>query len=127
MLTRGQVVEPAVDESQTVNVVLRAGQATLHHGRMCHASSPNRSSERRLGFSVRYIAPHMQQTVGVRDYGVLVQGEDRFGHFESPPPPKEDFEPERLALYEQAQDRRKRILYQGTDAKQAQANRVPGG
>jgi non-heme Fe2+,alpha-ketoglutarate-dependent halogenase len=126
MLTRGQVVEPAVDEAHAVDVLLDAGQATVHHGQLCHASHPNRSAGRRIGFSVRYIAPHMRQVESPRDYGVLVSGEDRYGRFERPVPPSTDFAASALTQYESIMADRRRILYHGTDAAQAAAPRLPG-
>ena len=41
-----------------------------------------------LGLVVRYMAPHLKQTVAERDYGMLVRGEDRYHHFVSPPATK---------------------------------------
>ena len=49
MLTRGQEIAVEVDESETVAVPLEPGEASLHNGRLAHASAPNRSSERRIG------------------------------------------------------------------------------
>ena len=80
-LTRGQEAVYEVDESRTVKVELRAGEASLHHGRLLHASSPNVSDERRIGYVINYIAPGMRPVVAARDFAVLVRGEDRYGHF----------------------------------------------
>ena len=98
ILSRGQEIADAVDESRAVNITLRPGEMSLHHGRMFHASGPNTTDARRVGFVVRYIAPSMRQTVGARDYATLVQGEDRFGHFVTPPPPTEEFAPDMVEL-----------------------------
>ena len=49
LLSRGQEVAVDVDEAQAVNVELHPGQVSLHHGRMFHASGPNRSDHDRIG------------------------------------------------------------------------------
>jgi len=51
ILTRGQVVKD-VDESASVDLILKPGQMSLHHGEIVHGSQPNLSSERRVGFAL---------------------------------------------------------------------------
>ena len=48
LLSRGQTV-PGVEESRAVDMVLRAGQFSIHHEQVVHGSAPNASGERRLG------------------------------------------------------------------------------
>ena len=115
-LTRGQEAVFDVDESRTVKVELEAGQASLHHGKLLHASSPNVSDERPVGFVINYIAPGMRQVVAERDYAVLVRGEDRHGHFELVPPPEDDLAPEALAWHRRILRAQSEALYQETDA-----------
>ena len=113
-LTRGQEAVCEVDESRTVKVELEAGQASLHHGRLLHASGPNVSDERRVGYVINYIAPRMRQTVAARDFAVLVRGEDRYGHFEPVPPPQDDLTPEALSWHRRILGAQGDALYQGT-------------
>jgi len=80
-LSRGQEVTVDVDEDKAVDVVLTPGQATLHHGRIFHSSSTNKTDDRRIGLAIRYIHPRMQQKSGVKMYCTLVSGEDHFDHF----------------------------------------------
>ena len=47
MLTRGQELGVEVDESSAVDMVLKAGEVSLHHVMLAHASSPNLSDDRR--------------------------------------------------------------------------------
>ena len=115
-LTRGQEAVYEVDESRTVEVELEAGQASLHHGRLLHASSPNVSGERRVGFVINYIATGMHQVVAERDYAVLVRGEDRYGHFELVPPPEDDLTPEAFAWHHRILGAQADALYQDTGA-----------
>ncbi len=90
MLSRGQELKVEVDEGEAVPVCLAPGEISLHHGRMFHASGPNRSDTWRVGLALRYITPSTRQVVGVRDFAQLVRGEDRFGHFEELPRPVDD-------------------------------------
>ncbi len=90
VLTRGQQAAIEIDEGVTCKVELKPGQMSLHHGRLLHASAPNRSDERRIGYAMNFIAPHNRQVVAKRDFAMLLRGEDRFSHFEPVPPPEAD-------------------------------------
>jgi len=113
LLTRGQEIAVEVDEASAVDVVLAPGQISLHHGRLFHGSHPNRSGDRRIGLALRYIAPDMRQTVGKKDFGVLVQGEDRFGHFELLGPPKGVLHPDDVALVRRVGEIEQQYYYAG--------------
>lgn len=64
ILTRGQVVRD-VDESQAVDLILKPGQMSVHHGEIVHGSQPNTSSERRVGFALQsYMSNDIEQLVG---------------------------------------------------------------
>jgi ectoine hydroxylase-related dioxygenase (phytanoyl-CoA dioxygenase family) len=115
MLSRGQEIAVEVGEDAAVDIVLKPGQMSLHHGRIFHGSGPNQSDDRRFGVAIRYIAPSMRQAVGTRDYAVLVRGEDRFGHFVTPPAPTGDFTPEALEMCAQIDSEQVAYLYQGTE------------
>jgi hypothetical protein len=113
LLTRGQEIAVEVDEATAVNVVMRAGQASFHHGHMFHASGPNKTNSRRLGVAVRYVAPSMKQTSGEKLLVSHVSGKDEYGHFEVMPPPagrllEEDFERARRNT-----EMKRGILYNG--------------
>jgi hypothetical protein len=111
LLTRGQEISVEVDESKTVAMPLDTGQASLHNGRLAHASSPNRSADRRIGLSLHYVPPHTKQVVGEWDSAALVRGEDRYGHFRPTPVPTRDFDPEAVAFHEKATDQVREILF----------------
>jgi len=83
LLSRGQEIVVEVDESDAVDGVLKAGQMSLHHGRVIHGSNPNITNDRRIGIAVRYISTRMTQAPGGNMAATLVRGEDRFGHFRS--------------------------------------------
>lgn len=44
-----------VDESRAVDLILKAGDVSIHHPNIIHGSNPNRSSKRRCGLTFRYI------------------------------------------------------------------------
>ena len=87
-LSRGQEVEVDVDEQDAVDVVLRAGEMSLHHVNVIHGSHPNPSDHPRIGFAPRFTTPTTRQIDGEPPTAVLVRGRDDFGHFEllSEPP-----------------------------------------
>jgi non-heme Fe2+,alpha-ketoglutarate-dependent halogenase len=55
LLSHGQRIVGDVDASHAVDLVLRAGEMSLHHIDVVHGSAPNRSGMPRLGFVVRYL------------------------------------------------------------------------
>ena len=112
LLTRGQAVERPVDEATAVDVVLRPGEASLHHVRLIHGSGPNRSGERRIGFAIRYIPTHVRNLVG-RDSAALVRGADEYHHFDAERRPARDLEPAAIAAYEAANASHNAVLYAG--------------
>lgn len=59
MLSHGQEIAVEVDEAKAVDVVLRAGEMSLHDVDIVHGSNPNRASWWRTGFIVRYSTPRM--------------------------------------------------------------------
>ncbi len=82
VLFRGQNVT-GVDESRALMCPLEPGQASFHHGWTLHASMPNRSNDRRIGFNVQYITPSMKQTINPNASALMVRGNDRFNHYKT--------------------------------------------
>ena len=96
-----------------LDVVLRAGQASFHHGHLFHASGPNATPARRIGVAIRYVAPSMKQVSGDKLLVQHVSGEDQYNHFNAVPPPagrllEEDFERVRRNV-----EVKRGILYEG--------------
>ncbi len=85
ILHRNQAIRSdLVDESKAVNLVLRAGQVSLHHGELFHASNPNLSSRRRCGLAVRYTHPGVKpipEAKAVVRHPILLRGVDEMKHF----------------------------------------------
>jgi len=99
LLSRGQEVVAEVDENQAVDVVLRPGQLSLHHGRLLHASGPNRSDQDRIGLALRFLTPAVKQQVAPRDYAMQVRGIDAQQNWIHVAPPTRNFAPADLDLY----------------------------
>ena len=114
LLTRGQEVMVKVDHSQRRIITLHPGEMSLHHVRLVHGSAPNPSSDRRIGFAIRYIPTTVAQLAG-EDSATPVRGEDRYHHFMLEPRPICDLDPEFVALHRTITERNARILYRGTD------------
>ncbi len=52
---RSGMDDAAVDESKAIDLVLRAGDVSVHHPNVIHGSNANTSSKRRCGLTIRYI------------------------------------------------------------------------
>ncbi|MEP6608957.1 MAG: phytanoyl-CoA dioxygenase family protein [Burkholderiaceae bacterium] len=116
LLTRGQEVAVDVDESKAVTITLRPGEISLHHVRLVHGSPANPSSDRRIGFAIRYIPTSVSQIAG-EDSATLVRGVDSYHHFTLEPQPSSELEPEFVALHKRIAERNAQILYRGTAVK----------
>ena len=114
MLTRGQEIIDAPAESQTVNLEVDTGEATLFAFRIAHASPPNTTADRRIALAIRYVPPDARQLHAERDIAALVRGTDESGNFEHEPVPTRDFDPDAVAFHAYADAARRKILYQGT-------------
>ena len=80
-LTRGQEISVAVDESQAVDLVLQAGEISLHHLWIVHGSNANLSNIPRIGLAVRYVSTRVRQQGADDPFAMLVRGRDEHGHF----------------------------------------------
>ena len=102
MLSRGQSVVADLDESQATDMVLRAGEMSLHHTRTVHGSRPNRSDSPRFGFVTTYMVPATTM-MGPRTGATLVRGVDNHGHFDlEDARPAADLDPAGLAAHDVA-------------------------
>jgi non-haem Fe2+, alpha-ketoglutarate-dependent halogenase len=114
LLSRGQEIAVEVDEGRGVDILLRAGEMSLHHVRMVHGSPANRSGDRRIGFAIRYLPTYVRQVAGGEDGAMLVRGVDDYQHFAAEHPPAADLAPEARAHHAEAVARSTKILYRGT-------------
>ena len=86
LLSINQEVPLEDDElERVVDIELKAGQISLHHGLLIHGSQPNRSQRRRCGLAMVYIPTHLRQVVdsslGEKWNAILVRGENREANF----------------------------------------------
>jgi phytanoyl-CoA dioxygenase PhyH len=82
LTTQGATAQVAIEAPH--DVVMRAGEMSLHHPLMLHASNPNRSAEARIGFSATYSTPALMSS---RTAVAWVRGDgprDRFRVVEAP-------------------------------------------
>jgi len=114
LLSRGQVMQRDINESDAVDLALKPGEISLHHVNVAHASEPNRSNDSRIGIAIRYVSPNVRQKLIEKDSATLVRGEDRVGNFEHEQRPNRDFEPAALARLDRVVARRKATIYQDT-------------
>ncbi len=115
LLSRGQEIGD-VDDADAVDIVLQPGQMSLHHGLLFHASSPNRTDDRRIGLALRYIRPDMQQVAGPRDCAMHIAGSDAYGNFEPIPEPARPLDPICLAAAREVRVAKEQFLFRGVDA-----------
>ena len=114
MLSRGQVVQAVVDDDAAVDVLLEPGEMSLHHVRLIHGSRANTSNDRRIGYAIRYAAPHLHQLYSDEDSATLVRGEDRYQHFAPEPRPASELDPAALDRHRHLLEVHTKILYRGT-------------
>jgi len=106
VLFRGQSVQ-GVSEKEAVLCPLAPGEASFHHGWTLHASMPNDSDDRRIGFNVQYIAPSVRQLVNKNETATLVRGKDDFGHYQPDVFATGIMEPEALKRHAELEKKRK--------------------
>jgi non-heme Fe2+,alpha-ketoglutarate-dependent halogenase len=114
LLSRGQEIAVEVDDARGVDILLRAGEMSLHHVRMVHGSPANRSDDRRIGFAIRYIPTYVRQIAGGEDGAMLVRGVDDYHYYVSERAPTADLSPEARTHHAESVARSAKILYRGT-------------
>ena len=118
ILTRGQEIH-GLDESKAVNLVLRPGQMSLHKQQIAHASMPNRSNDRRIGFVIQsYLSPDVRQTLG-RSLVQHVRGAQPGAHHELLARPEIDMAPEAKKARDECNVVFADILYHGAERRRA--------
>ena len=110
ILHRGQSIDDDFDASTIEQCELAAGQASLHHGRVVHASNRNDSGDRRVGLVLNYIKPGVRQVVGYAESATLVRGADPYGNFSPEPVCERDFAPDN-ARFQRSVEEKKRAVY----------------
>lgn len=109
MLISGQVAK-GVDESRAVDVLLRAGEVSVHDSRTLHASGTNTGWDSRVGVAARYLATSVR-SLTERESASLVRGVDIHNHFDHEAAPASDLDEAARAAHAKAADMRLRNMY----------------
>ena len=115
LLSRGQEVAVEVDEQDAVLDDLAPGEMSIHHGRIFHASGPNRSQDRRIGMVIRYVTPDLARSSATRDYAMLVRGVDDCGNWINVAPPRTLFGTDEISVYTRVTEAQAAILGEGAE------------
>ena len=81
MIPRGQGLAIDVDTKTAESMPLQAGQMSLHHTKLFHASFNNRRTTRRIGFGISYIPAEVKDIGNTPAHALLVRGEDKYKNF----------------------------------------------
>ena len=101
-LTRGQEIILDMDESRAVPVILDAGEMSLHHCLLAHASGINRTGSPRIALAVRFLPAHARQTAGPALSAIPARGRDSWRHFVRDTPPDGSFTAHSIAAHARA-------------------------
>ncbi len=110
ILHRSRHVAGEMDASGAVNIELRPGEASLHHGWVILGSNPNNFDERRIRLTMQFMSPSVRQRHTDRESATLVRGVDPFRHFRPEPECMDDFSQDNLAFQREV-DRLKHTVY----------------
>lgn len=94
LTTEGATAQVSIETPH--DVVMRAGEMSLHHPLMLHASNPNRSAEARIGFSATYSTPALASS---RTAVAWVRGDGPRDRFRIIEPPRARSMEEAVAAY----------------------------
>ena len=81
MIPRGQGLAMEVETETAVGMPLQAGQMSLHHTKLFHASFNNMRNTRRIGFGISYIPTDVKDIGNTPANALLVRGEDKYNNF----------------------------------------------
>ena len=114
LLTRGQTIEN-VPVKDTVPIILKPGQLSIHHPMVAHCSGPNLSKNRRIGFAVQsYIGTNVKQIKG-KTYVQQARGKDDYKYHKHTSRPIKLMNKKNLNFRDIANKELQKILYK--DAK----------
>lgn len=89
----GNVLDQTVENplqygGEPVDVVLKAGECSIHSDLLLHGSEANHSDRRRCGLTLRYCSADVRAHLNWNQKGVIVSGVDPTGHWANPPRPE---------------------------------------
>lgn len=91
LLSKGQTVDVPFERKETEFMPVKAGQMSMHHTHVIHASGPNNTDFRRVGLGFSYIPTHARSTSSTRLTAALVRGKDEYGYYDDEPRPQVDY------------------------------------
>ena len=116
LLTRGQTVNN-VPKDETIPLILKAGQMSLHHPLVVHGSDLNKSNDRRIGFVIQsYISTNVKQILG-KNSVQLARGVDNFNFHEKIGRPNSLMDKNDLKTKKKENDNLQEIFYKGSSKK----------
>jgi hypothetical protein len=80
MIRRGQGISDRFDQETGTMMPVSAGQMSLHHTDLVHASGANKSADRRIGYAISYIPAHVRPMGDIRPSALCVRGRSH-SHF----------------------------------------------
>lgn len=91
----GNVLDQTVDNPEQyggppVDVLLAAGEISIHSDLLLHGSEANNSNRRRCGLTLRYCPADVRAYLGWNEKGVVVAGSDPSGHWNNAARPAAD-------------------------------------
>ena len=98
IISRGETADIEINEQDSVNVEINAGESSIHHLYTLHKSRPNQTEEYRIAVVIRYISPEVAPLSG-NDCAMLVRGKDNFNNFELEPRPIKDLHPSAMRAH----------------------------
>lgn len=81
LIPRGQGLAINVNTEHAVSMPLQAGQMSLHHTKLFHASFNNKRDTRRIGFGISYIPTSTKDIGKTKAHALLVRGKDNYNNF----------------------------------------------
>ena len=110
LLTRGQTIKN-VPINETVPILLKPGQLSIHHPYTVHGSGSNKTNSRRIGFAIQsYIGTNVNQVNG-KTYVQQARGKDLFKFHEHTSRPAELMNKKNIVLRNKANKELQKILY----------------
>ena len=113
ILSRGQYIAEGFDNSNAVNMELKAGEIGLFYSDIIHGSQVNLSDERRIILLVEMMPTHVHARAH-RDTGVLVRGVDEYHNVDIDPSPKEEFGDAEQAAWRRATQKTGKNVFDGS-------------
>ncbi len=84
-----QTIEGAERFGKPADIILKAGEFSMHSDLLVHGSLPNMSTRRRCGLTLRYCPPDVRTFMGMNQYSIICRGEDPTGQWANLPRPSE--------------------------------------